>query len=58
MFGTSVLRADEMLTSSRSTFSFSKSGEQSFQTHHTLREINHFSHLAETENTGLGPANV
>ena len=58
MFGTSMLRPDEMITSSKSTFSFSKSEEQSFQKHHTLREINYFSHLAETENTGLEPANV
>jgi len=47
-----------MLTLSKSTFSFTKSEKQSFLKHHTLREINYFSHLAETENTGLGPANV
>lgn len=38
VFGTLGLRPDEMITSSKSTFI--KSEEQSFQNHHTLREIN------------------
>lgn len=58
MFGTLMLRPDEMITSSKSTFSFSKSEEQSFQKHHTLKEIIYFSHLTKTENTGLKPENV
>lgn len=58
MFGTSVLRPDDMCALSKSTFSFNKSEEQSFQNHNTLREINYFFHLAETETTGLGSANV
>lgn len=58
MFGTTMLRPDEMIASSKSTFSFSKSEKQSFQKHHTLREINYSSHLAKTENTGLEPTDV
>lgn len=38
LFDTLVLRPDEMITSSKSAFI--KSEEQSFQNHHTLREIN------------------
>lgn len=53
-----MLRPDEMIASSKSTFSFSKSEKQSFQKHHTLREINYSSHLAKTENTGLEPTDV